>query len=352
MAGLYNEQGGINIPAALGILALGKLAQGAFRHNQYNNQVDLTNQALPQGYQLPHQKGWFNFNDPATNKAGIAAAAAQKLQRYNADDLLTGLQGQGVNVPFHSPQNVQNFSDKVYIPGQANNYQEGLKQTRENAQGRAMANTLPILAQLGQQAIGQPTHTQSLPPMPMNGLDNSDLPGGLSAGVSQSVTAPPPNLPTGQDYFYDPKLVRQALQNATTTRGQDLTAETSRRGQDLQHSDRQSQQKFNEKKYNAEAPLRQAKLKKITADIAKVQQDMKLKPQLVRAQIARLSRQTGHSPNSIELMLQSGKSPKQIGDLLFKKAAFEAGEDPDMMQPSPSPKPSGLSAAAAAYLGR
>lgn len=325
---MFQNNGQANIPAAIGLLGIAKLAQGAIRQHGNNSDIAMYNQALPQGYQLPTSKGIFNFGDPATNRAANAALYKAQYDKYQNDLALQDYNNQGQRfgmAPFHSADAAktilgpyQGQDAQFLVPGNygrgailGSNYlnqvmpPQGASQNQPEAQPEPYTTGLPVGATPGGTPLWDDTQKQ--PPLLTGGATQIELP------------------PIPQDAYITPDMVKQHQDRLINQQN----ANTSTRAQNLR------EQEYNTIKVpESKLKQRQTELqtKKIQQEIENIKQIMSLRPAESRARIASLARKFHKDPSQLSVLLSKYSTDRVakalMGSLEAKAGIFTDDEAP------------------------
>ncbi len=284
------DKGALALSLALGGLALG--AKGHLRARSLNQYADQLNTGLPQGYKLPYQHRNFYFGDLEGQERALDAQAKARQGLYTANDFKTGVASQGYQVPFSAPENVSNYGTNVYYPSE----KEDRAYQMKGQYGRQTLGSLPYVQKYvdglsgGGGDAGPGPQQQNLPAMSSVSKDEN----GNTVLMPRATETVLPEIP--ENVYVTPEGVEKAMANATTRRGQDLTAQTA-----------ENKLGFEERKWNEDAPTRAARTRLLTEQARKLHLTNPYAVALLRSQINRNNRPPGGSgggrPSSQESFL-------------------------------------------------
>lgn len=324
---------GILGPLALGLVAKGGMSLlGAHqRANQLNQYDDMLNQNLKAAGAQPLDFGGHkNFswqNGVGTMHKQYADDALKRFQEQQQLGDINSRLPQGAQ-PFVSLPAAEAYNTGVSQPLQKNTYER--EQNIQNAQPlRDLIGQSPSAFFPGSGWETQPGGGMSGVMIGNDGRPLLNLAAGKVGGLSSldGMT---------EKEIYDFINANRATSGENRAINADERA-TAKEGREASlFPVKQQQERLKIRKQELD-------MRKTQQDIANIQQIMKYRPREAEARIRKLAQKTGAQPNAISIMLQSGKTPKQIGDALFNKVQAE-GMGLDFGEPSGggAPAPGGV----------
>lgn len=299
---------------ALGAL-LGNLlkfgGKGYMQGSQVQQYANAVNSGLPQGYQIPTPDSQFFFGDPRTYAATMKAGADMQWKRFQ-NDTQVGDYNTHMGTSFKSPQVASTIYSGEYAPVNKERglYQVDLDKGHDELVSSILMDLLPnggspswqtqaYQASPPDYKTSLPDYKTSLPPLALDGSTPQQQPQALQASAQQvSLPELPANLKITPEGLRSYRTNKVAQQNANTT-AQRLAFDKETMG-----------------------PQRMAQTQRIQKQIEKIAMEMKYYPQMAKARIEALNRSgrgSGRAITEIEMLMQAGYNPKEIGKMILDK---------------------------------